>query len=409
MEEMGKVIHRSDEQGGLLPECCIYKVPRTIRDQHGSAFTPKFISIGPFHYGDKRLQDMEIHKEIFFTRFSRKSKKSLSDLISYSITSVQKVRDSYSQFINFSDNELVKLILQDAAFIIELFSGFYDRKEMLLYDGKLSQLWLKENIPQDLLLLENQLPFFFINDLYNTAFPPDLRRPVLDPSFDELTYFYFGLYNIQNLTPDPPVRIAHFTDLLRIFHLPKQNPQRVSFHPASDLLLYSAHQLQDAGVKLKAGTSKCILDLKLSRNNVLEVPEITVDKGTEILFLNMIALEHFHYPNEAYITDYFRLLDCLIDSDRDVDVLIHQKIIRSHLGDSKSVVELFNSVRKNTVPMTFSSEYLDLCRRLNEFYKDPWRSRKAALIRVYWRTPLQAKASSIIVIILLILIIIRMP
>ncbi|XP_054816940.1 UPF0481 protein At3g47200-like [Prosopis cineraria] len=389
--DMEAMIQRSQE-GVLLPECCIYKVPHMIRDQHGSAYTPKFISIGPFHYGDERLEDMERHKEIFFARFIRKSKKSLSDLVNYAQSSVQQVRDSYSEDIAFEDKDLMKMILRDAAFIIGLFCGFISEDKELLKDAKLSQLWVRANIAQDLLLLENQLPFFFIENLYNKADPCNLGG--YHPSFRELTYMYFSFYNIQNLKPDPNVGIAHFTDLLRIFHLQEQKPQRKLFHASSDILLYSAHKLKDAGVKLKAGRSKCILDLKLSRNNhVLQVPEITVDMGTEILFLNMIALEQFRYPYDTYITDYVGVLDCLIDTDRDVDVLIHQKIIRNHLGDSRSVAELFNSLWKNTVPMTFSSGYLDLCKRLNDFYQDPWRKKKVALKRDYCKTAWQTTAS----------------
>ncbi|XP_054816724.1 uncharacterized protein LOC129316364 isoform X2 [Prosopis cineraria] len=57
--------------GRLLPTCCIYRVPLTIRHLNEEAYTPKVISIGPFHYGDPRLQDMEEHKQILFKAFTQ--------------------------------------------------------------------------------------------------------------------------------------------------------------------------------------------------------------------------------------------------------------------------------------------------------------------------------------------------
>jgi hypothetical protein len=43
----------------LVSRCCIYKVPQKIRKLNQEAYTPTIVSIGPFHYGDKRLESME--------------------------------------------------------------------------------------------------------------------------------------------------------------------------------------------------------------------------------------------------------------------------------------------------------------------------------------------------------------
>ena len=43
----------------LVSSCCIYKIPQKIRKLNEEAYTPSIVSIGPFHYGDKRLEAME--------------------------------------------------------------------------------------------------------------------------------------------------------------------------------------------------------------------------------------------------------------------------------------------------------------------------------------------------------------
>ncbi|KAJ7960610.1 hypothetical protein O6P43_021028 [Quillaja saponaria] len=50
-------------------ECCIFKVPVNIRRLNEEAYTPKVISIGPFHFGNERFQEMERFKLRYFGSF----------------------------------------------------------------------------------------------------------------------------------------------------------------------------------------------------------------------------------------------------------------------------------------------------------------------------------------------------
>ncbi|GLT52996.1 hypothetical protein SLA2020_262960 [Shorea laevis] len=47
------------------PECCIYRVPNKLRDVNKEAYTPKLVSIGPFHHGLEELKGMERKKQIY--------------------------------------------------------------------------------------------------------------------------------------------------------------------------------------------------------------------------------------------------------------------------------------------------------------------------------------------------------
>ncbi|XP_028802618.1 UPF0481 protein At3g47200-like [Neltuma alba] len=390
--------------GLLLPECCIYRVPILIRNLKEEAYTPKVVSIGPFHYNNERLQEMERHKQILFKRFTQRAMSCLDDLVRCVKHLEPKVRASYSQAINLTEQELVKLTLTDAGFIIQLFMMFHE-VEAFRKDAKLSQPWLADSILYDLMLLENQLPFFVIEELFNKAFPHDRRDGL--PSFLKLAYGYFGYYNIQKLEPNPDIKIRHFTDLLRLFYLQGKISPREPFtsEARSRILLYSANALQKAGIKLKANMSKCLLDLKFS-GHILEIPQILVDDETEVLFRNMIALEQCHYPYDSYITDYAHVLDRLIDTYKDADLLVHKKIVNNHLGDANNVALLFNGLWENITQLNFNSEYLDICQRLNGYCEDHWHKMKATLRRDYCNTPWRTVAS-IAGIILLVLTIVQ--
>lgn len=372
----------------MTSDCCIYRVPYDIRRLNEDVFAPKVISIGPFHHGHHRLEHMERYKLLYLKKFSEREGITLDTLINFVEEIEPSVRRCYSEKIELSWEKLVKVILVDSCFLFELFwRTYYD--EWLEDDAIHSQPWLTTVIRLDLLLLENQLPFFVLERLFNLAFASSTNRRL--PSFLELTFDYFGYYNKMNLAPKDVSMISHFTDLIRAFHLQSMDrrPRRVN---ESVIHLQSAAELVDAGVKFRTSTNPCLLDLRFS-GKFLEIPQFKVEDWTELLFRNLVALEQCHYPFDAYITDYVAILNFLIGTSKDVDVLVQNGVILNWLGDSNSVAELYNRLWKNVTHLNFNSQYFKLCSDLNAFYNDPWHKMKATLRRDYCNTPWQTAAS----------------
>ncbi|KAK7283072.1 hypothetical protein RIF29_12328 [Crotalaria pallida] len=381
----------------ITSDCCIYKVPFDVRSLNQDAYTPKVVSIGPFHHNHPRLQNMERHKLIYCKKFlERAADATLDTLITYVEEVEPSVRRCYADTIEFTNEELVKVILVDSCFIIELFWRFY-YDEWSEDDNFLLKPWLTTKIRLDLLLLENQLPFFVLENLFDRAFP---SRNGKIPSFLVLTFDYFAFYNSCNLATDN-VAIRHFTDLLRIFYLQHPLERRPPRIDESVMQLNSAAELLEAGVKLKVNTkANCLLDLRFSRG-ILEIPQFRVEDWTELLFRNLVALEQCHYPYESYITDYVAVVDFLINTSRDVDVMVRSGVLVNWLGDSDSVANLYNGLWKNITHVNFSLDYLQLCQGLNGFCKHPRHRLRATLRRDYGNTPWQAAASIAGIILLL--------
>ncbi|XP_058785867.1 UPF0481 protein At3g47200-like [Vicia villosa] len=367
---------------------CIYKVPNRVRRLNDDAYTPKVISIGPFHHRHHHhphLQNMERHKLIYFKAFLKRAETTTQPLIECIESIIPKFRRCYSETLDFTDQELVKLILIDSGFIIELFYGYYYEQD----DFYLLKPWLRCNIRLDLLLFENQLPFFVVEKIFNISF--HAKRYIR--SFRQLTFYYFKEYNKSNLVyDDRNISISHFTDLIRIFHLQPFGKRP----PRSEQLVKHLHSVTDlfeAGVRFKVNTqSESFLDLRFS-SGVLEIPQLIVDDWTEILFRNMVALEQCDYPDESYITDYVALLDFLINTGRDVDILVQNEILVDWLGDSGSVANMFNNLCKNVTFSSSSSDYFVLSEDLDGFYSDPLHKLKATLRRDYCSNPWQTAAT----------------
>ncbi|XP_057726771.1 UPF0481 protein At3g47200-like [Arachis stenosperma] len=371
-------------------ECCIYRVPHEIRSSNADAYTPRAFSIGPFHHGDQKLLKMEDQKRIYCRQFiARSETKSLESFVSCVQELEPLVRACYSDDIKLSKEEHVMLILVDCCFILELLLRFPSEESK--EDDSISLFpWLDEYLRWDLLLLENQIPFFVFNNLYDLAFST-LNGGTGHPSLLKLILgYFFGPYDDTDWDSGS---IEHFTDLLRTFHL-KQSISPLSRNKETLPFLKSAIQLHEAGVKFKVinKRSLCLLDLKFS-GRTLEIPQIELEDKTEIWLRNMVALEQCYYPDESYITDYTAVLDYLINTEKDVDFLVNKGIIINWLGDSKAVAKLFNGLGKNIIHETFNAEYLRICKDLNDFCEHPCLRKVATLRRDYCNTPWKTVAS----------------
>jgi hypothetical protein len=162
----------------LWPTCCIYSVPKNLRKVNKEAYTPRIVSIGPFHHNKNK--DMEMHKLRYLKDFLYRTGKSQEDLLMIIQDKEVEIRQCYSKECRLSSTDFVKMVLLDAIFIIELFL----KRRGTENDYISSQPWLGTAIRHDLMLLENQLPFFVIENLFVFACRSEL-------TFLRLSLFYF--------------------------------------------------------------------------------------------------------------------------------------------------------------------------------------------------------------------------
>jgi hypothetical protein len=133
------------------PECCIYRVPKRLRKVKKESYTPKLVSIGPFHHRTNELKDtsMKMHKLRYLKAFSDRTRKSQEDLRKIIKENEVKIRHCYSEDCKLNSKDFVKMILLDAIFIIELFLRINAKDEN---DYIVKKPWLENGIRCDLVL-----------------------------------------------------------------------------------------------------------------------------------------------------------------------------------------------------------------------------------------------------------------
>ena len=348
----------------------IHKVPANIRKWKEKAYTPWRVPIGPYHcniptggflFGASRL-------------ISECARRNLGVMDEFDI------RHCYRDTIDDPNYVTGKLFVRDAYLIIEIF------------------LRGDTHLVIDLLLLENQLPFFFIEELFRREYANT------SSSLIELTFDIYEKFNVLGIEPsDLKIEIEHITDLLRTFYLPPfvQLPERGRKRIK---LLYSATQLQEAGVKIELSSTRYILDFKFDfHTGRLQIPRLELEGDTMIVVRNVLALEQTRYVGNGYVTDYFLTMSSLVQSKEDLDLLRQLKIVIT--DEEIPALLFFQDICKGMKLEDMNHDYILIFKKLKKFHNHPRnliRMWKKPLKRDYFSNPWRT-ASTIAAIILLVL------
>lgn len=396
------------------PQCCIYKVPASLLKAIEEAYTPLLISIGPIHHSNKKLEEMQEQKQRYFHFFwERVARK--SDLMNYKAfleQEEQNIRRCYQKkFSDISKEQFVDMVLVDAVFIMELFlreAKRWEHKD----DYIVTQQCLSKSIQRDLLLLENQLPIFVLEKLYDTVVPSNVKK---HNRFVNVAHEYFACCYPQQESSETKFeqkkweKSLHFTDLIRCSYLPKKLSSQ-HIYSQKDHVLRTATKLNEAGVSFEKVHNRSLLDIRFEKKPLLswflcfgclpcckwfkarfQFPQLKVDHRTECVLRNLIAFEQCHYPDEPYICNYVSLIDSLVHTKDDVELLVEKEAIVHELGSDDELATLVNSLCKHVV--TNSSCYFQLMDDLNEHYNSEWKKAMGTLRWVYFRDPWRSSST----------------
>ncbi|KAL9349193.1 hypothetical protein Peur_056448 [Populus x canadensis] len=385
--------------------CCIYKVPQQLREVNEKAYTPRLVSIGPIHHGKEKLKAMEDHKRMYLKEFLDHSEVSVEGFIEFIKENETRLRNCYADTIEFDSEDFIKMILMDAAFvIIFLLKGtstdFRESRDSIFYPP-----YKVYDVRVDICLLENQLPFFILEELYrlSTIFgnPPK-------PTLIELTHgFFTGAVESwavgEYLGRVDFSGVKHFVDFLSIYHRPTEQKQ---FGELEVLTAPSVKELHQAGVKFVLSSSKNLLDIKFDRNKGrLEIPRLQLEDRTEIIIRNMQAFEQCHGMKYHYVCDYICLMGLFLGASKDVEILVENRVIENWLPSDEEVVKLFDNLNIGNPMSRDDFFFVGLIKDLNAFCGRPWNKWKANLKQNYFNTPWAAVSVSGAVILLILTVV----
>ncbi|KAI3890388.1 hypothetical protein MKX03_028210 [Papaver bracteatum] len=417
----------------------IYRVPTNLLEVQKSAFIPKIISIGPFHYGDKSYKVMEEHKKRFLFRLlGYDNKSNLGDYNYVDIESIErlmyglerKTRECYSEnFPGLSIDAFVQMMVMDACFVIELlrlYNNFdssidVEQEEGVVADPIFTTRWMLRALQRDLMMIQNQLPFFVLQEIYRLIISNPNKGALEDNiSLIDLTLKFFDPLlpkdENENVDLDPdPEEYRHLLHLFRksfISSIKRKKPpqprkgstaKKHMIHPQlrtqSTRLKQESHfiqcatELKEAGISLLEKSEKSNIDIfdVEYEDGVLKIPTLFIDDNTVPLFLNFIAYEQCDKDATPYFTNHFVFFDRLVSSIKDVEVLHRTGIIRHVFGSEKRVLYMINRLCREIVYNVDNCHLSEQMKGINEHYKayyaNKWYVWWTSLVRDYFSSP----------------------
>ncbi|XP_010271392.1 PREDICTED: UPF0481 protein At3g47200-like [Nelumbo nucifera] len=385
---VNSIQEKLDDVSPLSSECCIFRVPEQMRKINEEAYRPRMVSLGPFHYGKQRLAEMEEHKKRYLKSLLRRNPSIKLEAYVNTMRELEnRARKCYAETISLSSDQFVEMMLLDGCFIIAYFFMCENPSLRSEFDPVFHAAWTDAGLYHDMVLLENQIPFFVLEYLFklvNTTL--NYKNSLVELSFSVFEEFLQKEDRVPNQNPNSS-QVKHLLDLLRNYHLPSSERKKPKGDPMFNLPP-TATELQEAGVKFKMITSNSWLDIRFNEG-VLEIPNIKIEDATEVFLRNLLAFEQCYMKNSTlYFVDYLLFMDSLINTSKDVGLLRGCGIIDNLLGDDEEVAHLFNKLGKGVVMSENDNfYYLRLCQDVQEYYKNPLHRWRAKLVHDYFNTP----------------------
>ncbi|GKD31789.1 putative UPF0481 protein [Tanacetum coccineum] len=371
-----------------LSQPSIHMVPTGFRNLSPSSFNPQVVAIGPLHKGDENLQEFEERKVIYLHEFLFRLNLSPKETLQ---ACVEKVRGSISQIKAcytgiYDDTELAKMMVMDGCFILEFFCKLSEYKDAPVNTSPV----ITHRIIDDLLRVENQIPFFVLKNVFECTilnFNPQASLTQLLLPF--LVTFMKNILQAEPLNIDTGAVDTCYDHILGLLHKSYQPSYRSGLFTLPNF--HSATELDRAGVNFTpndAATSLTAMKLNFSGfwwKPTLKMPVVCIHDSTEMAFRNLIAYEQSSSLLPNYVTSYAYAMHMLIHTPDDVAKLVESKVIINFLASNERAAKFLKNICKETIIVDFF--YQDEWEKLHKYYNGYWPKQIAGLKRTYFSNP----------------------
>ncbi|KAG4161873.1 hypothetical protein ERO13_D01G083100v2 [Gossypium hirsutum] len=379
---------------------CIFKTPFP-----GLQFQePQLASIGPYHYTNRNLP-LDKYKYSFLDRFISRTGKDLRFYVQQMMSLERHSRTCYSHNFSMSSPQFVEMMLLDGCFIMEVLHHFgVSEQQPWVFP---IEPWQLPILVQDLLILDNQIPFFVLEMLFESL---ESQEGTPTPSLCTKALKFFDLAFPLSMDIACPLKPHHLLDLL-LQSIRSSSPsqmvapnfvysflKKISTRNQADTmrdqlelqppfyLTKNAMELQASGIELRSTTAARFTNINFN-NGGLEIPSVTINDIFIAILNNFVAFEHCSETSSKDFTAYVSFMSKLIRHPSDAELLCSNGIISRFSHNEQKVVQSFHMLWMNILDLDVQHSYLS--KRLKElewYYTQdgktrPWRR----LVSRYWR------------------------
>uniref|UniRef100_I1NML4 Uncharacterized protein n=1 Tax=Oryza glaberrima TaxID=4538 RepID=I1NML4_ORYGL len=393
----------------------IYRVPASVRDSvDNKHYEPRLVSIGPYHRNKGHLRAMEDRKRLYLLRFlqdqhddddgSGRRDGLLQDCVGRVRKLEARARACYfeSPVVDDGDDHkssssFVEMLLLDGCFVLQLFIQWFCGTTDPVFDVG----WNLPLLHTDLLMLENQIPYFVLLALYD-AYSHDPNRPPSarpKPSLTTIITSYFSEKEgrqpvTTTATEDAIDHLLHLYHSTFVMPPPDHLPAPVQADCGGKLprTIRCAKELTLHGVKfVRKPETTNVLDVTFCRDTgVFQIPRVAIEDSTCTRYMNLVAFEQCRGEAavaEKHLTSYVVLMDYLINTAEDVVILDRADVMENKLANEEEAAKFFNQLRLSSY-INYDDHYLaPVYRDVDAFCRRKWPKYKAKFRRDYLNSP----------------------
>ncbi|XP_019170577.1 PREDICTED: UPF0481 protein At3g47200-like [Ipomoea nil] len=347
----------------------------------GGGEIPQLVSIGPNHFGNPKLSEMETHKAKLLDVESRRWSSGTGASLTNALLEMEgRARKWYSHYFNHVDGDaFVKMLLTDSFFIINLFMA-YDHK-FYKGDGELANnlvfttRWMLPTICEDLLMLDNQLPFFILAKVYvilTNNEPINCLKKLALQFFKQVQFGKVAVTaDVKSTAEKNP---KHLLDLFHssFLGMDKGDNKKSSSSTSSSetkFWVQNTSTLRSKGVTFIARReARRPLDIQFSWLGVLRIPTFCIDDTNVSVLKNLLAYEQGSRRVKPYFSSLTVFLSNIAATPGDVKFLRETGIIQHQPGNDNNVVVVLQELYK-LVTYSFDDDCLIKCQveHINRF------------------------------------------
>ncbi|XP_006646010.2 UPF0481 protein At3g47200-like [Oryza brachyantha] len=364
----------------------IFRVPAFLRESSRTSYEPRLVSIGPYYRGAPALRAMEDHKwrylcDLLSVNIHYPVLVSASDLVAEIRSLEAQARACYSDPVDdLNSDEFVQMLLLDGCFILEFFFKWEREEPDTLCDVG----WGLTFVLSDLLLMENQIPFFVLQKIYDAVVrsPREILLRLL-------------VKHIGRMEPigQPSGEVNHILHLYYASFVPKWTPSQRGQTSSAPRVIPSAVEMSEAGVTFAVRRdSSTDYDVVFdARRGVMYIPTIRIDDARTPLLSNLIAFEQTQGSEEAlYLSSYVALMGQLIVTPRDVALLRRRRVLENMLANDEDAARFFNHLGDCGAVNRDNHAFVELYKDVDRYCGTWWHRNTAALRRDYFASPWSA-------------------
>ncbi|XP_023514999.1 putative UPF0481 protein At3g02645 [Cucurbita pepo subsp. pepo] len=148
-----------------------------------------------------------------------------------------------------------------------------------------------------------------------------------------------------------------------------------------EISIPSVSELTKSGVRFSRsdGISAVAFDTKAVK---FHLPTITLDVNSEVVLRNLVAYEASKPSGGLVFTRFVDLMNGIIDTEEDVELLTAAGIIRNHLKSNAEVTKLWNGMSKSikSTKVPFLDKAIE---DVNRYYSSRWKVKAMKLVKKY--------------------------